>query len=79
MLDAFSEKKIIEAKSSDHTFKILRLHLHCQAACRCSPNSAGPSWPPLDTANIHKNRQSERRGGGSDESERQTCAGADTE
>ena len=38
---------------------LLGLDLHCRAACRCSPNSAGPSWPPSDTADIHKNRPSQ--------------------
>lgn len=45
-------------------------NLHCRAACRCSPNSAGPSWLPSDTADIHKNRRSERRVGGSDDTQR---------
>lgn len=30
------------------------MYLRCRAACRCSPDSAGPSWPPSDTADIHK-------------------------
>lgn len=41
---------------SGKMFKLLCVDLHCRAACRCSPNSAGPSWPPSDTADIHKNR-----------------------
>lgn len=52
--------------------------LHCRAACRCSPGSAGPFWPPSDTADIHKNRlcEEEGEGGGrSDDRARQTCVG----
>lgn len=39
-----------------HPSKHPPLNSHCRAACRCSPNSAGPSWLPGDTADIHKNR-----------------------
>lgn len=54
------------------------LNSHCRVACRCSPNSAGPSWLPADTADIHKNRLSKGRGW-SDDREKQPSAGADTE
>lgn len=39
-----------------HPSKHPPLNSHCPVACRYSPNSAGPSWLPGDTADIHKNR-----------------------
>lgn len=56
---------------SNSKWRMPPLDLHCRVACRCSPNSAGPSWLPSDTADIHKNRLSKRRGGGSDDGERE--------
>lgn len=58
------------------------LDLHCQVAYRCSPDSAGPSWLPSDTADIHKNRLSkkgsdDRKGDREREKEREPCAGAE--
>lgn len=52
------------------------MHLRCRAACRCSPDSAGPSWPPSDTADIHKentgqSEEMEVKGGGGESADTQ--------